>query len=96
LILTRSDHAAAARELGLGLRVGERRFALRCLLDQAPEPVLAWLQIEALRQAKMHRTAPDELQCVCEWWSQRAEACAGSLGALLSAAAAAGGAATAG
>ncbi|MGH7555014.1 MAG: TorD/DmsD family molecular chaperone, partial [Longimicrobiales bacterium] len=64
LILTRRDHAAAARELGLGLRVGERRFALRYLLDQAPEPVLAWLQIEALRQAKLHRTAPDELQCV--------------------------------
>jgi hypothetical protein len=58
--------------------------------------VLAWLQPEALRQAKVQRTAPDELRCVCEWWAQRAEACASSLGALVSAAAAAGSAATAG
>jgi TorA maturation chaperone TorD len=95
LILTRRDLGVAARELGLGLRVGERRFALRSLLYQAPEFVLAWLQREARRQASVHHAAPAELQLVCAWWAHRAEACACALGALLSAAPAAGGAASA-
>jgi TorA maturation chaperone TorD len=43
LILVRRDLERAARELGLGCRAGERRFALRSLLDQDPQGVLCWL-----------------------------------------------------
>ena len=40
LILVRSDLERAARELGLGCRAGERRFALRALLNQESAGVL--------------------------------------------------------
>lgn len=43
LILTRADLERATRDLGLALRLGERRFLLETLLGQAPAPVLAWL-----------------------------------------------------
>lgn len=50
LVLTRADLGRAARELGLGIRLGERAFALRSLLDQDAPAVLAWLGKEAKRQ----------------------------------------------
>lgn len=46
LILARADLERAARDLGLALRVGERRFLLETLLGQAPKPVLDWLAAE--------------------------------------------------
>ena len=46
LLLTRADLERAARELGLALRVGERRFLLETLLAQEPAAVLAWLEDE--------------------------------------------------
>ncbi|GAC1539041.1 MAG: hypothetical protein NVS3B12_24860 [Acidimicrobiales bacterium] len=47
LILTTSDLARAAEDLGAGRRVGERRFVIRALFDQDPATVLAWLSSAA-------------------------------------------------
>jgi hypothetical protein len=43
MVLTGIDLRAAARELQLGLRVGERRFVLDALLGQDPVGTLQWL-----------------------------------------------------
>ncbi|MDZ7779057.1 MAG: molecular chaperone TorD family protein [Gemmatimonadota bacterium] len=60
VILTRADLARIARALELGLRAGERRYALKHLMGQAAPDVLAALAEEAERQADLHaaRSAP--------------------------------------
>jgi TorA maturation chaperone TorD len=50
LILARADLARAARELDLGLRIGERAYLLRALLGQDATGTLAFLAVEARRQ----------------------------------------------
>ena len=55
IILTRADLARIARALDLGLRAGERRYALEHLLAQDPERTLAALAAEARRQAGRHQ-----------------------------------------
>jgi len=52
--LVRADLARVAAEHGLGLRAGERRYALEHLLGQAPSAVLEALAREAGRQAALH------------------------------------------
>ena len=44
LILTRRGLAGGAAAAGAGHRIGERRFTLRALLDQAPAETLGWLR----------------------------------------------------
>jgi hypothetical protein len=73
MVLTRADLGRAARELGLGLRVGERRFALRALLAQDAEATLGWLASEAEAWAERHRRHDDVLAPVGEAWAERAE-----------------------
>lgn len=51
-VVTRATLLRAAGDLGLGLRAGERRYALRALLGQDPPGVLAWLAGEARRVAR--------------------------------------------
>jgi TorA maturation chaperone TorD len=71
IILTRRRLAAGAGEAGLGHRVGERRYALRAMLDQDPWAALAWAAAEAARWRDRHarRAAGDE---VAAWWAERA------------------------
>ena len=66
-VVVRDDLVRCARELGLGLRVGERRFALRSVLAQDPAGVLAWLGAEARRQADAYGEGP-----IAAWWRDRA------------------------
>lgn len=49
-ILTKHDLTAMARQLGIGLRQGERKFILRALVDQDPAAVFQWLEDEVRRQ----------------------------------------------
>lgn len=42
VILTRQDLASASRQLGTGIRLGERRFALQSLLEQDAPSTLTW------------------------------------------------------
>jgi Nitrate reductase delta subunit len=79
VLVTRSDLARAARELGLGLRQGERRYALDALLSQDGPRVVLWLAGEAERQADLHRSSPPAWRPVAEHWAARARATAGGL-----------------
>ncbi len=73
LVLTRADLGRCAREQGLGIRLGERAFALRSLLDQDAAAVWAWLAREAERQAARLESSPfpESLRRV---WASRARA----------------------
>ncbi len=73
LILVRSDLERAARELGLGCRAGERRFALRALLNQEAAGVLLWLSRFAARAASRYRFLDPAAGSV-DFWSDRAAA----------------------
>lgn len=74
LILTRRDLVRAAGSLGLGLRMGERAFALRSMLDQDPRATLAWLAGEAAGWAARHRRTGAVLGEIGRHWRERAEA----------------------
>jgi len=82
VVLVRADLARAARELGLGLRQGERRFALQSLLGQDAAAVLDWLAQEARRQAALHRSLAQVWRPVTDHWATRAEVTAGELSRL--------------
>ena len=58
VILTRSDLAGAARQLGVAARIGERRFMLEAMLRQRPREVLAWLE-RFLREVEQRYAAAD-------------------------------------
>ncbi len=72
-ILVRGDLERCARGLGLGLRKGERRYALKSLLGQAPRETLEWLAAEADRWVVGHRSRAGALALVSSFWRQRAE-----------------------
>lgn len=72
LILTRIDLARAARQTGLGLRIGERAFVLRSLLEQQPAATLSWLSAEADGWAARHRHDEAALGGIARHWRDRA------------------------
>ena len=75
MVLSRASLLRAARDTGTGYRIGERRFALRAMMDQDPAGTLAWLAAEARRWAGIHLiTRPPDR--VSRWWSERATATA--------------------
>jgi len=67
-VVVRDDLERMAAELGLGLRAGERRFALRALLGQDAAGVLGWLAAEARSQAASLVMLPP----ITQWWAARA------------------------
>lgn len=72
LILNHRTLAAAATRAGLGYRRGERRYALKAMLNQDPEATLHQLAQDAERQAnRRSSTDPSE---VGSWWARRASA----------------------
>jgi Nitrate reductase delta subunit len=71
LILTRRRLAEGAGRAGVGFRIGERRFALRAMLEQDPRATLAWLADETGRWQQRHRDrVPGD--DVTGWWAGRA------------------------
>ncbi len=72
MVITRLDLATAARDLGLGLRMGERRFALKGLVGQYPSGVFSWLAEWARVAAEEHDRLIDALGPVAVFWSERA------------------------
>ena len=76
IILVRDDLARAARELGAGVRAGERLFALRSLMGQDAAGTLSWLAREAEDWRALHRRRRAAHGAVAEWWAARAEASA--------------------
>jgi hypothetical protein len=82
IILVRADLARAARELGLGLRLGERRQVLRAMFEQDPGPVLVWLAQEAAAWAERHWPEVPAAAPLTAFWQKRAAATAALLGEL--------------
>ncbi len=74
LILVRDDLVRAGRELGLGVRAGERRFVLKALLAQEPAATLGWLARECRAGAKRHRASSALLGAAAAFWIERARA----------------------
>lgn len=83
MILTRRDLARAGRELGLGVRMGERAYVLRALLAQDAPRTLAWLAAEARRQAAVLGAGPND-EDITAFWQDRALAAAALLDELAS------------
>jgi len=69
-VLARDDLVRCAAALGLGLRAGERRFALRALLAQDTAGVLGWLAGEVRRQADAY----GDRAATAAWWQARGQA----------------------
>lgn len=84
MILCRADLARSARELGLGLRIGERAYVLKALLSQEPAAVLEWLAREARRSRERHGGWPAGMEEITGFWLGRAEATAMLLESLAS------------
>jgi len=72
MILVRDDLGRAARELGLGLRQGERAYVLKALLGQEPAATLKWLASEAVRWMGNYDSMPEELEPVRGYWREQA------------------------
>ena len=71
IILTRTGLARASATIGVGYRIGERRFALKAMLEQEPVATVAWLGREAERWSAAH--AHDGSDLVSRWWATRAK-----------------------
>jgi hypothetical protein len=78
LILSRRTVAAAAEQVGAGHRIGNRRAALRAMLEAEPERAAWWLAAEADRWSQRHLSvAPGDP--VQQWWGDRAASTAAML-----------------
>lgn len=82
VLLTRADLARAARDLGLGLRIGERRFILASLLAQDPHRTLEWLIAEVRAWVSRHHSREAVTGEVARFWGGRAAAAADLLDAV--------------
>lgn len=72
MILTRADLARGAREIGVGVRLGERAFILRSMLEQDAYAVTGWLSSEATAWVDVHETTRTGHRDVARWWAERA------------------------
>jgi TorA maturation chaperone TorD len=70
-ILTHSDLEEIGRQLGIGVRRGERRYILKAMLEQAPGETLASLAQHARRWSLMHARQPVDTPAGA-WWQERA------------------------
>ncbi|HEY3733384.1 MAG TPA: molecular chaperone TorD family protein [Streptosporangiaceae bacterium] len=77
MILTRRRLALGAGQARVGHRIGERRFALRAMLEQDPAATLGWLGAEAHRWELRHAGrggtgAAGTGDPAAAWWTARA------------------------
>jgi hypothetical protein len=81
MILVRADLTRAAKRLGLGLRMGERKFIMKSLFSQDASGMLDWLIEEATEWTRRHSLNVDALGETATVWENKAA----SAGALLDA-----------
>lgn len=79
MVITRRDLAVAARSIGLGLRLGERRFILSALAAQDAAATCSWLAEHARAWSGHHRRLVPALGAVAGFWQARAEAATAQL-----------------
>ena len=80
-VLTQRDLQVGAARADVGFRRGERRYALKAMLQQDPRTTLAWLGEHARAWSDVHaRSGPD---ATSTWWRGRADHTARVLGRLL-------------
>ena len=82
MIITRADLARAARQAALGLRAGERRFALDSLLAQDTPAMCRWFQDEAMTWVQRHQNRAAWLPAIAGDWTSRAQRAADVLGGI--------------
>lgn len=78
-VLTYRDLSRCGQQVGVGLRRGERRFALRAMLEQDAPATLGWLAEHARRWSQRIPSAPNTSNDPGVWWSRRAANTAGLL-----------------
>lgn len=76
IIVLQSDFRRLGHEVGLGLRMGERRFILGSLLNQQPNSVLTWLAQYATRCAETWNDHWAAGTVAGQWWRERASSTA--------------------
>jgi len=76
IVLTRGDLARAARDLGLGLRIGERAYIMKAMLGQGPADTLSWLADEARGWECRHDESGSIAPEVADFWVERARSAA--------------------
>ncbi len=81
VLMSQRDLQAGAAVVGVGFRRGERRFALRAMLEQDAPATLGWLAERARSWAEVHRGHGSDP--TTEWWRARAESTATVLAAAL-------------
>jgi TorA maturation chaperone TorD len=82
IVLTRNDLARGADALELGLRAGDRRQALRFLLEQDAAATLGWLAGEARAWVRLHQSLAATIGPLADAWAVRASAAAALFDAL--------------
>ncbi len=70
VVLTRRSLAVIAQRAGAGYRIGERRFALRALLEQDPQAAFEALTVEAARWSA-RRGGSSTVDAASQWWAKR-------------------------
>lgn len=73
-VLTRRDLASAARQIGIGSRIGERRFMLEAMLRQRPQRVGAWLLAYCDSTLASYARGAGALDRQLLFWKRRVEA----------------------